>query len=235
MFMLYLPVSGTFARRRGMALTPDDLDWFYKNSRFDRFLRINGYFRVDQDRDPNRPDKGFWRGDLGGTTIQRLWPWADHLSAWQAPGDAVVDFLLKRADDFIPEGLLVVTHSHGGHLLIEGLYTRKYPLPFKLYVVDIDMPVQRPSSYDHDKYLHASRIAHWTHVYSGKRLRDLWKTRYRWLGNRAGPLKMPYVYNHGPVNGGHSGVLSGSDNDMNQISELVSDIGVRSRHESTFT
>ena len=226
--MFYLPITGTFARKRG---GPGNRDWFYRFSRFDRFMMTEGYQRVDQDRDPNRPDKGFWSGDLGGTLTQRVWPWTDHLSAWRVAGNKVMDFLIARADDFKKDGLLIVTHSHGGHVLIEGLMTLGYVLPFLIDVIDIDMPIQRSVAYNRDKYLNAAATTHWLHVYSGKGLRDLWRTRYRWLGNRAGSLKMPFTLNYGPVEGGHSGILGDDGDYIHQLYDIIATVKARRQSE----
>ena len=170
----------------------------------------NGHARVDQDHDQNTPDKGFWKGDIGGTLIQRIWPWADHLKAWRKAAIAFVDFCFNRQDDF-RDGLIVLTHSHGGHVLVMALVILGRAFPFPVYVIDIDMPVQRPFRMPQKFYTHAvASVESWTHVFSGRG----WKSKFRWLGNFFNTRRLDFgAKNIGPVTGGHSGILQSGDGD----------------------
>ena len=208
--MFYVPLAGTWGREHSRNRSPGDpLDWFMHGSNVDRVMADQGHDRVDQDRDPNTPDKGFWSGDIGGTLTQRLWPWSDHLAEWIEGGEQFNNFCIDRQAEF-QDGLVVLTHSHGGHVLVMALAVRAAcgygPFPFPVYVVDIDMPVQREFRIHGGHYRNAvASVASWTHVYSGRG----WGSRFRWLGNACGPRELPGARNVGPVTGGHSGILNG--------------------------
>ena len=178
-----------------------------------------GHERVDQDGDPDTPDKGFWSGDIGGTLTQRLWPWSDHLHTWKKGGKQFAGFCLERQDEY-QDGLVVLTHSHGGHVLVMALHILGQPFPFPVYVIDIDMPVQRGFRVPRSYYVHAvDYVTSWTHVFSGRGL----GSKFRWLGNGFNTRRLDYgARNVGPVTGGHSGILNGGDGDhLDQLSVIV--------------
>ena len=214
--MQYLPIAGTWGREHDRNRSPGDpTDWFKHGSAVDRVMAACGHARVDQDRDPDTPDKGFWSGDIGGTLTQRLWPWSDHLDAWRSGGERFQEFCIDRQDDF-QDGLVILTHSHGGHVLVMALNLR--PLPFPIHVIDIDMPVQRPFRMPRRYYDQAlERVESWTHVFSDRG----WDSRFRWLGNAFGPRELEGAYNVGPVTGGHSGILNGGFWHLAQLDVIV--------------
>ena len=190
-----------------------------RGSDVDRLMDAHGHDRVDQDRDPDTPDKGFWSGDVGGTLTQRLWPWSDHLKKWREGGEQFADFCLKRQDEF-RDGLVVLTHSHGGHVLVMALGGMVGPFPFPVYVVDIDMPVQRGFRVSPMRYQRAvARVNSWTHVFSGRGF----GSKFRWLGNGFNTRRLDYgARNVGPVTGGHSGILNGGEGDhIDQLSKII--------------
>ena len=209
--MLYVPIAGTWGRERARNRSPSDpLDWFLCGSDVDRVMAMHDHERVDQDQDPDTPDHGFWTGDIGGTITQRLWPWSDHLEKWRDGGVQFADFCLKREAEF-QDGLVVITHSHGGHVLVMAFDWMGVPFPFPVYVVDIDMPVQRAFRVPRRCYEHAvACVTSWTHVFSGRGL----GSKFRWLGNGFNTRRLDYgARNIGPVTGGHSGILNGGDGD----------------------
>ena len=217
--MLYAPLAGTWGRERARNRSPlDPLNWFYRGSAVDRVMIEHGHERVDQDSDPNTPDKGFWSGDIGGTLTQRLWPWSDHLKAWRFGGYHFQEFCLKRESEF-RDGLIILTHSHGGHVLVMALYVLGRAFPFPVYVIDIDMPVQRKFRVRPLLYKHAvASVTEWTHVFSGRG----WGSRFRWLGNSFGPRELAGARNIGPITGGHSGILNGGDgNHLDQLNGII--------------
>ena len=220
--MFYAPLAGTWGQERARNRSPlDPLDWFRRGSDVDLVMGVCGHTRVDQDRDPDTPDKGFWSGDIGGTLTQRLWPWSDHMAAWEDGGALFADFLITRQDEF-QDGLVVLTHSHGGHVLVMALALQYGAFPFPIHVIDIDMPVQRAFRVPRRYYDHAvASVTSWTHVFSGRG----WGSRFRWLGNACGPRELAGARNIGPVTGGHSGILNGGDgNHIDQLSEIVESV-----------
>ena len=218
--MRYLPIAGTWGRERARNRSPlDPLDWFYRGSAVDRVLVEHGLQRVDQDRNPDTPDKGFWSGDVGGTLTQRLWPWSDHLKKWKKGGQQFADFCLTRQDEF-RNGLVVITHSHGGHVLVMAMDWMGGRFPFPVCVLDIDMPVQRKFRVRPLLYQQAvERVDSWTHVFSGRG----WRSKFRWLGNAFNTRRLDYgAINIGPVSGGHSGILNGGDgNHLDQLGSII--------------
>ena len=216
--MFYVPLAGTWGQERARNRSPrDPLDWFLCGSDVDRVMAVHGHQRVDQDRDPDTPDKGFWSGDIGGTLTQRLWPWSDHLNAWRSGGQSFQEFCMKRAEEF-REGLVVLTHSHGGHVLVMALDWMGGAFPFPVYVIDIDMPVQRSFRMPRRYYDHAvASVASWVHVFSGRG----WGSKFRWLGNGFGSRTLEGAINVGPVTGGHSGILNGDGDHLAQLDMIV--------------
>ena len=209
--MRYLPIAGTWGRERARNRSPlDPLDWFLRGSAVDRVMVELGHQRVDQDLNPDTPDTGFWSGDVGSTLTQRIWPWCDHLKPWRDGAVQFVDFCLKRQHEF-RNGLVVITHSHGGHVLVMAMDSMVGPFPFPVYVVDIDMPVQRKFRVSPMLYHRAvARVNAWTHVFSGRG----WRSKFRWLGNGFNTRRLDYgARNVGPVTGGHSGILNGGGGD----------------------
>ena len=217
--MFYIPIAGTWGREHARNRSPlDPLDWFRRGSDVDLVMGVCGHKRVDQDRDPHTPDKGFWSGDIGGTLTQRLWPWSDHLNAWRSGGEHFQEFCFKRQADF-QDGLVILTHSHGGHVLVMALSGLHGGFGFPVHVVDVDMPVQREFRVPRRFYDHAvASVMTWTHAYSGRGMGSM----FRWLGNGFGPRELKGAINVGPVTGGHSGILNGGAGDhLNQLSVIL--------------
>ena len=162
-----------------------------------------GYHRVDQDRDPNTPDKGFWSGDINGLMVQwALW-WRDKHPAWKTGGEALRKYLLVRQDEFVDGGVTLIMHSHAGQVgayALDGL-----PGQFPIHVITCDMPVRSDMQ---DVYARATtRVASWTHLYSERG----WKSRMRWLGDGqifSNPRVLTAATRNIEIKGGHSGYLS---------------------------
>ena len=196
--MLYIPVAGTFARKRN----DHEFSWYRADSRLDRLLSTVGYTRVDQNGDPTKPDKGFWSGDINGLMLQRAMWWRDMHPAWKTGGETLRKFLLGRRDEF-SDGVTLILHSHGGQV---GAYALEpIPCDFPIHVITCDMPVRFDMR---DVYARASNTAaSWTHLYSEKG----WKARMRWLGDGrifSNPRKLHVATRNIEVKGGHSGYLS---------------------------
>ena len=212
--MQYIPVAGTSARKRH----DHSRSWYRVGSPLDKILRMFGYQRVDQDRDPHTPDKGFWSGDINGLMLQRAMWWRDKHPAWKTGGETLRRFLLSRRDEFV-DGVTLLLHSHAGQVgayaLAElpefyvcgsgGCENDNLPGAFPIHVVTCDMPVRADMR---DVYASASTsVASWTHLYSEKG----WKSRMRWLGDGqifSNPRELPVATRNIEIKGGHSGYLS---------------------------
>ena len=195
---LYIPIAGTWARSRH----DHDAAWYRRGSPFDGVLTAHGYERVEQDRDPERPDDGYWSGAVNGLLIQRAAWWRDRHPAWRTGAETLRGFLrARRAELQAAGGVTLVAHSHGGQVLAYALAGMQAPV-CPLRVVTVDMPVRRDMA---EVYLAASvRCGHWLHLYSERG----WQSRFRWLGNRFGSRTLEVAHVNRKVTGGHSGVLS---------------------------
>lgn len=89
---LYIPVAGTWGRKKFR-----NNDWFRAGSSIDALLNDLGYGRVDQNNDPDRPDPGFWSGDVGGLLIQQLCSWMSHDAVWREGARNLVQFFQDRS------------------------------------------------------------------------------------------------------------------------------------------
>ena len=196
----YIPVAGTRPPWRGRH---DRRDWYHRGSPFDCLMRRHGYQRVEQDRDPSTPDRGFWSGDVGGLLVQRVWPWTDGHQPWKAGGRELVRFLFHRWTAEFAAGVTLIGHSHGGQVIAYALEALAYEdaIP-PVRVITVDMPVRRDMQ---EIYAPARRVAAtWTHLYSERGL----GSKFRWLGNRFGPRELDAATRNIEVTGGHSGILS---------------------------
>ena len=197
-FMKWIPVAGTSARKRH----DHARSWYRVGSPLDRLLCALGYQRVEQDRDPDTPDTGFWSGDINGLMLQRALWWRDKHPAWKTGGEALRKFLLARRDEF-EKGVTLILHSHAGQV---GAYALAgQPFDFPVHVITCDMPVRADMR---EVYASAStNVASWTHLYSEKG----WKSRMRWLGDGqifSNPRKLPVATRNIEIKGGHSKYLS---------------------------
>ena len=195
----YIPIAGTWHKDHGHPGS-----WYRRGSSVDAIFRLAGFERVEQDRDPNTPDRGFWSGDLGGTLIQRALPWVDARAPWASGAIELGSFIERRADE-LRDGVLIVGHSHGGQVvtltLADPMFAERCG-NVPIHVLTIDMPVRRAMRGVYRRA--ARRVASWTHLYAGWG----WPSRMRVLGSVFGPrrLALPGVGNvH--IRGGHSGIL----------------------------
>ena len=198
LFMRYIPVAGSLARKRH----DHELSWYRRGSPLDRLLDNLGYQRVDQNGDPNKPDTGFWSGDINGLMLQRAMWWRDKHPAWKTGGETLRTFLLRRHAEFV-DGVTLIMHSHAGQV---GAYAlAELPGDFPIHVVTCDMPVRFDMR---EVYACASiRVASWTHLYSEKG----WKSRMRWLGDGqlfSNPRELPVATRNLEIKGWHSEYLS---------------------------
>ena len=111
---LYIPIAGTWARSRH----DHDAAWYQRGSPFDGVMTAHGYERVEQDRDPQRPDDGYWSGAVNGLLIQWAAWWRDRHPAWRTGAETLRGFLrARRAELQAAGGVTIVAHSHGGQVL----------------------------------------------------------------------------------------------------------------------
>ena len=202
---MYVPVAGTWSRSHHDHAQA----WYRVGSLFDRLLVRHGYQRVEQDGDPERPDRGYWSGDVNGLLIQGVWRWvwirARH-PAWRTGGETLRQFLRVRMRELgAAGGVTIVAHSHGGQVLAYAVaaltaHTRAALGP--IHVITVDMPVRRDMAAPYE--LARQHCASWTHLYSQRG----WQSRFRWLGNRFGSRTLAVADRNIEVTGGHSGVLS---------------------------
>ena len=149
--MKWIPVAGTAARKRH-----DHADsWYRSGSPLDRVLDNLGYQRVDQNGDPNKPDKGFWSGDINGLMLQRALWWRDKHPAWKTGGEALRKFLLSQGAPSSSDGVTLVLHSHAGQVGAYALANCSRHL------------ARRPDPRDHLRYAGAGR--HASSVYTERR------------------------------------------------------------------
>ena len=200
--MKYIPVAGTWSRKR----YDHAHSWYRTRSPFDRTVSALGYERVDQDGDPERPDKGFWSGDINGLMLQWVMWWRDPHPDWKTGGEALRKFMLGRTGP--SEDVTLFLHSHGGQVgayALAGLSGVMAANLSNIHVVTCDMPVRADMA---DVYAQASLSAStWTHLYSERG----WKSMMRWLGDGtlfSNPRKLTVATTNIEVRGGHSGYLS---------------------------
>ena len=205
---LYIPVAGTWARRNFRRNA-----WYRAGSPFDRKMNAIGYIRVDQNRNPQKPDRGFWSGDVNGLIFQRLFGTSQR--DWKLGGADLAEFVgIKRRKELgDAEEVAIIAHSHGGQVVAFALKILVdqgiAPLP-NLRVVTVDMPVRTGRvfgflwrrSMDHI-YKEASGFIdkRWDHLYSQRAWRHL-KTYWRWLGSQFGPRKLKYARSNREIPGG---------------------------------
>lgn len=193
----YIPIAGTWARSRH----DHENAWYRRGSPFDRVLAGHGYERVEQDRDPNRPDDGYWSGAVNGLLIQWFAWWRDRHPAWRTGAETLRGFLRGRRRELDEAGgVTIVAHSHGGQVLAYAL-AEMHGDVCPIHVVTVDMPVRRDMDGVYGRA--ARRCRHWVHLYSERG----WKSRFRWLGNRFGPRALDVAQRNRKVTGGHSGIL----------------------------
>ena len=211
---LYIPVAGTWARRK---FRKDA--WYRTGSLFDDKLASLGYTRVDQNRDVQRPDSGFWSGDVGGLLAQQLGLWRSHDGVWQEGGRNLETFISRRFSELSEaEEVVIIAHSHGGQVVAYALdLVPDNLLPLQNFrVITVDMPVRTgrflgifPRGMD-DVYEPAVDAVNgkWDHLYSQRLWRRPWATRWRWLGSRFGPRRFKYARSNREIPAGHSKILS---------------------------
>ena len=200
--MLYIPVAGTWSRK----MHDHIFSWYRVNSPFDRLVSAMGYQRVDQNGDPNKPDRGYWSGEINGLMLQRFFWWRNNHPAWKTGGETLRKFLLSRGKDF-ENGVTLFLHSHGGQVGAYALekLTLSIARQIPIHVVTCDMPVRKDMR---EVYLSAAeKVETWRHLYSERG----WKSKMRWLGDGQifyNPRVLSVANVNIEVKGGHSGYLS---------------------------
>ena len=200
--MLYIPVAGTWSRRKH----DHAYSWYRSGSLFNQTISAMGYQRVEQDGDPSKPDKGFWSGNINGLMIQRFFWWRDNHPAWKTGGETLRKFLLSKSKD-LEDGVTLFLHSHAGQVgsyALAGL-SLDIAKQIPIHVVTCDMPVRKDMQ---DVYLAAvEKVQTWKHLYSERG----WKSRMRWLGDGqlfSNPRILCVADTNTEVKGWHSKFLS---------------------------
>ena len=199
--MKYIPTGGTFRDRHDHAQS-----WYRTGSPFDKLISELGYVRVDQNKDPLRPDDGFWKGDINGLLLQRLMWWRKKHPAWKTCGETWRKFVVIRRAELL-DGVTAFFHSHAGQCGAYGIagLSVGFCAEVPIHVVTCDMPVRADMA---DVYFEASkRVRSWTHLYSERG----WKARMRWMGDGQlfrNPRKLPVATRNIEIKGWHSGYLS---------------------------
>ena len=106
-------------------------------------MTAHGYERVEQDRDPQRPDDGYWSGAVNGLLIQWAAWWRDRHPDWRTGAETLRGSLrARRAELQAAGGVTIVAHSHGGQVLAYALAGMQAPV-CPIRVVTVDVPVVR--------------------------------------------------------------------------------------------
>lgn len=211
---LYIPVAGTWARRNFRRNA-----WYRTGSPFDQRMNEIGYTRVDQNRDSQKPDRGFWSGDVNGLIFQRLLRTSQR--DWKLGGADLAEFIgVKRRKELAnAKEVAIIAHSHGGQVVafaLKFLSDQGIDPLGNLRVVTVDMPIRSGRvlgflwrrSMDHIYEAACGFVGQqWDHLYSQRAWRHL-KTYWRWLGSQFGPRRLKYARSNREIPGGHSGVLS---------------------------
>ena len=156
-----------------------------------------GYMRVDQNRDPQKPDKGYWSGTANGLLIR---PRTRRHPDWEIGGETLRWFLYARASEFCEaRGVALIGHSHGGQVIAYALAEaeRKY-LPDPLCVITVDMPVRRDM--ERIYCLARKHVSHWIHLWNDNCIRC--------IGSWYGPKKLEIADRNMEIQGGHRGILN---------------------------
>ena len=198
----------------------DPPDWYQRGSEFDAAMASCGFTRHEQDDDPLTRDVGYWTGEMGGLYLNRFLTGKGRTKAWKLAAVTVCYALLRMESEIRGEGVLIVPHSHAGHVAMFGLAMlarhAKGKWTYPVYVLDVDMPIRDTRRKDYDAGLAAVSESggQWLHCYSGNGLSS-WA---RWSGSRrkVWGIPVPFFGRHkldGATNtkieGGHSGILHG--------------------------
>ena len=212
---LYIPVAGTWARREFRTG-----EWYRTDSPFDKQMTQLGYDRVDQNGDPNRPDPGFWSGDVNGLLVQKLNFWRRSDTEWRLGGGDLASFITKRYHELAAaDEVAIIAHSHGGQVVafaLTFLADTQTQLPnFRVVTVDTPVRTGRVLGFlwrrSMDKiYQRASGAIdrRWDHLYSERFWRQPLKSHWRWLGSQFGPRRLECARSNRKIPGGHSDVLN---------------------------
>ena len=210
----YIPIAGTWARSRH----DHENAWYRRGSPFDHVMAGHGYERVEQDRDPHRPDDGYWSGAVNGLLIQWFAWWRDRHPAWRTGAETLRAFLRGRRRELDEAGgVTIVAHSHGGQVIAYALA--------EMHASTSVRSTSSRSTCRSDGTWTAStagpraRCHHWVHLYSERG----WKSRFRWLGNRFGPRTLDVARRNRKVTGGHSGILDDAGH-IGQWDEILSSL-----------
>ena len=219
---LYVPVGGTWRDYHDVLPSEGNPSWYRRGSMVYHALDDIGWARVEQDRDPETPDRGFWSGDLGGLIVQDWWGLLttgkprQGRKAWIAAAKDLADFLIGRLPEWKGCHVTVIAHSHAGQIaalafsfyhfknfyenhINKVLLTDASPPIFHL--VTVDMPVRKKMAPVYREATAGRVLSMWTHLHSGR-----WD-RMRLFGSRFGPLEVAAADMNIPILGGHSGVL----------------------------
>ena len=232
---LYLSVGGTWGQKRR---NKGEIQWFQRNSPFYKRVReLSDFDRVEQDRDPDTPDKGYWGGELKGLIAQdfvdRVRGWfgmEPRYGKWKDDIAELSQLIVERWQEWQDAGdqITIVAHSHGGAVVarvleklhndaLKGIQSgdpNTVPIRFSnIRLVTVDMPVRR-KLYPVYKAA-ASQVSTWTHLYSN------WYNWTRLGGARLiGPCRCPFATRNMQIRGGHGGALNETKH-MHQVIQVL--------------
>ena len=194
MIQTYLPVAGTWSRKREdvqhMLKLPGPTPWYRRGSDFDMEMLGYSLYRHDQDGDPEQPDNGYWSGDLEGTLFSGKWwnPFAPKYIAWI---EGAAD--LARTIQQIPSSvdrIWIIAHSHAGQVACYAIRMLTPAYARRVSLVTIDTPNRSGwavSRHMEPVYETVARVigGAWWHLHS----EGGWEDRMRWMGARTLPSK----------------------------------------------
>lgn len=190
--LAYIPVAGTFCRNRG-----DDTEaWYRRNSQIDRLFASRGFDRVEQDNDPDKPDPGYWSGDLGGLMVQGAQSYMD----WWKGGTELRKVIVSSNRAGI-KGLLVVAHSHGGQAAAYAFAGLGERPKYRTALITVDTPLVRGMSQVY--HMARANVDFWLHLHTGWG----WGSRMRVLGSKFNKCKLKIADHNQRLRGAHSGIL----------------------------
>ena len=199
----YLPVAGTWSRHRESVQAKLGLEgvvpWYRAGSTFDATLHdAFGCDRFDQDGDPNRPDEGYWSGDLEGCLFSGTWwnPTDRKYVKWIEGGQDLAKVLTGWRPG--KNRVVVIAHSHGGQVACYGIRMLAPVFARRVSLITVDMPNR--SGWATGRHMAGvyERVGEvldgrWVHFHSG----GGWEDRMRWMGARVFPWQHAQIEHAG--------------------------------------
>jgi hypothetical protein len=182
--MYYIVLPGTWAHKR-------PIDWWRRGSMYHDVMRQLGWTHL-------LADETFWRTDLQGSPLSWFTSWMSPRAPWTFGGEQFAHHLEAHISD--PSQLVVVSHSHGGNVVANGLAI--YGKPVGAWV-SVAMPIRKGVPYDKAR----EHVGYWLNLHGD------WRDRTQWLGtlgDRAFGIKRKIELadrNEGVSGAGHSSIV----------------------------